>query len=426
MACALAQPGDVSGSPGPEQEVEAENEDDAVVEVQSSTVGAADALGGIAPVVVSHAFIDALLGEQDELHRWLGAAVRQRLVSYCLIPAESFDFEMGVVLRQVFAAASSRQATLNEQDEADLAAIGEQRARQGVPVDDMLRAWRVATEAAVNYVRKLAQRDDVSESRALEFLECVLRWSDLALVVTTRAYRRAELALERAADERDVRFVRGTLLGTIPSVELRMKAEVYGLDPDGEYVAFRARIDDDTSRRQLEKAVGFHDPLCERRGLCADVDGEVVGFMTEAPPTDLDGIIGFGHPKPLEQLVESYRLATRALVTAQACGRRGTYDIVALGLRPAVAMDVDVGESLRRRYLEPLAAASSPGELMATLRAYLACGMHVERTATRLFVHQNTVRYRIARFEELTGADLGSTEVVLELWWALEFSAMRL
>ena len=52
--------------------------------------------------------------------------------------------------------------------------------------------------------------------------------------------------------------------------------------------------------------------------------------------------------------------------------------------------------------------------------------MHVERTAERLFVHQNTVRYRLARFEELTGASLRDPKVAFEVWWALERAAMRL
>lgn len=39
-------------------------------------------------------------------------------------------------------------------------------------------------------------------------------------------------------------------------------------------------------------------------------------------------------------------------------------------------------------------------------RVYFAAGMHVERAAERLFVHPNTLRYRIARFEELTDASL--------------------
>jgi DNA-binding PucR family transcriptional regulator len=51
---------------------------------------------------------------------------------------------------------------------------------------------------------------------------------------------------------------------------------------------------------------------------------------------------------------------------------------------------------------------------------YLECGMHVERTAEKLVVHPNTVRYRIGRFEELTDASLRDVSVAGEVWWALQ------
>jgi DNA-binding PucR family transcriptional regulator len=58
--------------------------------------------------------------------------------------------------------------------------------------------------------------------------------------------------------------------------------------------------------------------------------------------------------------------------------------------------------------------------LIASLRAYFECGMHFERAAARLFVHQNTLRYRIGRFEAITGASLREPTVAFEVWWALE------
>lgn len=420
----LSREVDDGRSSSPDRPVGAESEGREIVGVELTAARALRTLAGAS--AASDGLIGVLPGEQSELGEHISAAVRRNVAVYRLIPIESLDFEVGVIVRQVLATAGARREVLSDGEQADVAKVGEQRASQSIPVDDVLRAWRIAVEAAIDYVCEVARLKDAGESQLLEFVRHVLRWSDLALVAMTRVYRRAELAVEDAADERHAEFVRGTLLGTVPSAELRMKAEVYGLDPGGDYVAMRARLDRDMSQRQLEKAVGFHDPQRGPRGLCAFVDGEIIGFMTEAPPGDLDGIIGFGPPRPLERLSESYRLAARALVTAQACGLQGAYDIASLGLRPAVAMDADVGEALRRRYLQPLAAANSAAELMATLRSYLACGMHVERTATRLFVHQNTVRYRIARFEELTGASLGDIEVLLEVWWALELSAMRL
>jgi hypothetical protein len=369
---------------------------------------------------------DTLLGEHEDLARRVREAILVRLPAYRSIPREALDVEVGLEVQWVLQSARSGHAALNDREIAELAAIGEARARQGVPVDDMLHAWRIGVEVVIDCAREVGQRLRVADARVLEFVQSALASSDIAMVATAGAHRRAELALALAADEGRAMFVRATLLGTVPSAELRIQAEVYGLDPAGKYVAIRARLSEDVAQAQLEQALGFQDPVQDRRGLCALVDGDLAGFLSTPPPKHVDGVVGFGPRRSLERLTESYRLAARALLTAEACGLRGTYDIASLGLRPAVAMDADIGELLRRRYLEPLAGASSAGELIVTVRAYLACGMHVERTATRLFVHQNTVRYRIARFEELTGASLADTEVLAEVWWALELSAMRL
>jgi DNA-binding PucR family transcriptional regulator len=50
-----------------------------------------------------------------------------------------------------------------------------------------------------------------------------------------------------------------------------------------------------------------------------------------------------------------------------------------------------------------LAAAGS--SLADTLDAYLDCGGAVETCARQLYVHPNTVRYRLKRIGEITGRD---------------------
>lgn len=378
------------------------------------------ASGGVACDVL----LGALRAEQAKLAGRVRKAVQSEVASYRSLPPEALAAEVDLELGQVLRSAGGARASLSAPEYASLAAVGEERARQGIPVDDLLRAWRIGIGVVVGCAREVGQCLGVDDARVLEFVQSALTWSDMAMVETARAHRRGELA--RDADVCHANFVRGALLGTIPRAELRIQAEIYGLDPAGEYIAVRARLGEDVAQRQVEQALGLHDWTHDRCGLCALVNDDAAGFLNQAPPKDIDGVVGFGPPRPLERLADSYRSAARALVTAEACGLRGSYDIASLGLRPAVALDAEIGELLRRRYLEPLAAASSAGELIATLRAYLACGMHVERTATRLFVHQNTVRYRIGRFEELTGKSLGDTEVLLELWWALELSAMHL
>jgi DNA-binding PucR family transcriptional regulator len=37
-----------------------------------------------------------------------------------------------------------------------------------------------------------------------------------------------------------------------------------------------------------------------------------------------------------------------------------------------------------------------------------------------MFLHANTLRYRLRRFEELTRCDLKDPDQRMEVWWALE------
>jgi DNA-binding PucR family transcriptional regulator len=64
--------------------------------------------------------------------------------------------------------------------------------------------------------------------------------------------------------------------------------------------------------------------------------------------------------------------------------------------------------SLRERLLGPLREYDDRhnSELMTTLKSFLACDGSWSACASRMYVHVNTVRYRISRIEALTGRDL--------------------
>lgn len=59
------------------------------------------------------------------------------------------------------------------------------------------------------------------------------------------------------------------------------------------------------------------------------------------------------------------------------------------------------------------------GHLLETLAAYLETGRSVSAAAERLFIHRNTLRYRLVQLEERLGVDLDSTEDAVDLWLAL-------
>jgi DNA-binding PucR family transcriptional regulator len=132
-------------------------------------------------------------------------------------------------------------------------------------------------------------------------------------------------------------------------------------------------------------------------------------------------VLGLGSAVELSALDASFRLATRALETAMAFGIPGVADVDQLSLRPAILSEDHLGDTLVRRYLEPLRALGEFGEtLELTVRQYLESGLRIDESARELIVHPNTMRHRLQRFQQLTGADLRKVDDLVEVWWALQ------
>ena len=77
--------------------------------------------------------------------------------------------------------------------------------------------------------------------------------------------------------------------------------------------------------------------------------------------------------------------------------------------------------SFRDRLLGPLRDYDDRhnAELVTTLRSFLACDGSWSACASRLYVHVNTVRYRISRVEALTGRDLSALADRVDFFLAL-------
>lgn len=106
-------------------------------------------------------------------------------------------------------------------------------------------------------------------------------------------------------------------------------------------------------------------------------------------------------------LVGAHRSAVEALsgLAVAAAWPDAPRPIASADLLPerVVAGDVAAADHLRATVFAPLAAASAP--LLKTLDAYLAHGGALEPAARSLFVHPNTMRYRLRRVAEITGRD---------------------
>jgi DNA-binding PucR family transcriptional regulator len=76
-----------------------------------------------------------------------------------------------------------------------------------------------------------------------------------------------------------------------------------------------------------------------------------------------------------------------------------------------------------RRLVEPLLwyDRERRSDLVRTLRVYFASGANAREAADRLFLHRNSMLYRLARVEKLTGLDLRNPEARLALQLGLLF-----
>jgi hypothetical protein len=361
-------------------------------------------------------FIDALVADRELMIERIRENIRAQLPAYRQVSDEELDWGFRIDLDSTLTAARAGHEGVTDENFAGLTPVGEARARQGIAIADVLLAWRIGVQVVIERATNVRSQLGLSEAEMLRFMQALIAASDRAMAIIASAHRGAELELVTREHERRAAVVRAALLGTMAPVVVRAHAESCGIDVTREYVAIRAEAGPD-ERTQRERRLGFQSALTPREGLGAVIDDDLAGFLLH-PPLDVDFAVGVGPPRPVERLQESFELASRALATMRAFGIAGANDLDALGVLPAIVADRAVGPALVRRYLEPL--AGSQAEIAASLRVLFECDMHIERAAEQLFVHPNTLRYRIGRFEEITGANLRNPRSAFEIWWALQ------
>ncbi|MGD9606794.1 MAG: PucR family transcriptional regulator [Leucobacter sp.] len=156
-----------------------------------------------------------------------------------------------------------------------------------------------------------------------------------------------------------------------------------------------------------EPGAGPPDPL-----PFIEIAGRLAGFFSDGPL-----VLG----PAVDNLVAASRSARAALagIAVARSWRGATRPVEADDLLPERAL---AGDGLARRTLieqiyDPLSAQS--GELMETLWCYLDNGRSLEATARELFVHPNTVRYRLKKVSEVIGWNATGAREALILQSAL-------
>lgn len=198
-------------------------------------------------------------------------------------------------------------------------------------------------------------------------------------------------------DSSDVLASRAAALGWADAPPV---AVAVGRSPGGEVAAVLHTVYRAARRIGVETIGGVHgDRLVLVLGGAVDpltATARLLGGFGEGPV-----VVGPAVPS-LDQATDSARAALSGYRAAPAWPA-APRPVAAVDLLPerALAGDSEARRGLRQDVYAPLVRAG--GELLETMDAFFAAGGVLESAARALFVHPNTVRYRLRRVADVTG-----------------------
>jgi len=360
----------------------------------------------------------------DPLSRRTADMVREEIPTYVNVPPDSlFESAMRNVQRAIAALTVGLAPKASEFDEA---AIARDRAGRGVPVEDVLRAYRVSLRVIRDAFLAEASEVGMHPDQVLSAAQVLWDVTDAATIQLALIHR--EMAVERARHDENERadFLRGLLFGTLDPADVIARSPIYGLPVHQHYRAVRGRPASGIALEDLKRALERGDKRTRSATLFGILDGDVAGVTSELPTMNkTPGTIGVGPSTTLQAAEQSFHTASRVLDVALRFSRTGCIQLKDLSWRVAVVSEPEIGAHFIRKYVDPLAQEQDFGDTLCdTVGAFLASGESMGRTAERLSIHVNTLRYRLSRFERVTGASLSSPDTQIEVRWALEAHAL--
>lgn len=311
-------------------------------------------------------------------------------------------------------------------------ATGRQRAQQRMPLDDVLRSFRLGGrlvwEALIDRARagELATPDEL-----LDLASWVWTVVDDTSAQVAIAYHATERELVRIDEQRRATLWEGLLHGRAKDPAFALQAaHSIGVPIDGPYAVVVMDVDtgDDRTGGKLE---------------CGLADAGIVSVW-QARANTLVGLLAVGDttaaltvlreapsaPVGLSMTVPSLAevdVAYRQAVLARSTVPPGRVEVAALADRLPEALLLNspsLAEALIERRLGPLLKVQLAERrlLLDTLNSWLETGGSINQTANAVHCHRNTVINRLRRIESITGLDLTDTAAHLELSLALRAS----
>jgi hypothetical protein len=310
--------------------------------------------------------------------------------------------------------------------------LGRGEARSGRSMDALLAAYRVGARVSWRHLSASAVAAGLTVAQLARFAELVFAYID-QLSAASVAGHSDQLETTGRVRTRYLERLAGLLLAGTPLPELEAAAERADWTPPRTLTAVMLP----------ESAVRGALVSLDNRTLRRTEDVPGLGAVTDLVVLLVPDAEGRSRPALLRSLDGRNAVVGPARLWAQAhASYARACRAMQLGLAPEGSEPLDTdqrladlvlradGEALadlRARVLAPLEDLTTGAreKLVETLRAWLLHHGRREQVAAELFVHPQTVRYRMGQLRELYGNRLEDPRTVLELTVALGAAAPR-
>ncbi|MGH2806326.1 MAG: PucR family transcriptional regulator [Actinomycetota bacterium] len=323
--------------------------------------------------------------------------------------------------------------------------VGGRRAEQGIPLDDVLHAYRTVSRVCWDVLADecRAQPGEALDA-TIDLAEAVLRYTDQISTAVAQAYAKAQRRIVREQEGARREFLSELLYGSDTAPEaLLQRAHAFGYDLSLGYLALVGLGPEGDDGREASviaatsgAGLSVADPIVLQKAehtiaLLPTDPGLDTVTVPEKIAAELGGSWRFGVGGPelgLEGIRKAYLEAKEALEIGLGLGLAGhVFRFDDLLLYHFLRVDPALVGRFVEQMLGPLIEYDErrKGELLKTLECYFKADGSVKLAGELLFAHPHTVTYRLKQIERLTGWSLRDPEDKLRLQVALQASRLH-
>lgn len=334
--------------------------------------------------------------------------IRAESSDYAGVPRAEHEMHVSQQFRGLLTGLASRRPPTPAQTEL-ARELGRQRARQGVPVEEMIGAYHVGYRELWNVLLSRADvRDPRLTVRLVRLVDLVWTWIRLISSASADAHGETMRSMHAVQVSLAHRFLEALRGGEATGDEAVHLARALAFNPDADFqaacVPISAWSDGELGRLQrcLRRPPGtIRSAIRGTYGIVvfqAARAENVVGTIRDTFP---DLPIGVGLPRPGLAGAESSIIdAERALAVATADGSVAYFHdewllATLLTHRQRLASLLQTDEDV----------AGSHPHLAEAVKAFADHGFSITAAARALHLHPNTVKYRLDRWRAVTGWD---------------------